>query len=70
MEQQELLLAARLDPLGRQIARRMLSALLGEGVELIPLKRLIGERTEGNPFFIEEMVQALFDEGALVATAR
>ncbi len=24
------------------------------------------ERTEGNPFFIEEMVQALFDEGALV----
>jgi len=23
-------------------------------------------RTEGNPFFIEEMVQALFDEGALV----
>ena len=31
-----------------------------------PLKRLIIERTEGNPFFIEEMVQALFDEGALV----
>ena len=31
-----------------------------------PLKRLIIERTEGNPFFMEEMVQALFDEGALV----
>ena len=31
-----------------------------------PLKRLIIERTGGNPFFIEEMVQALFDEGALV----
>ena len=30
------------------------------------LKRLIGERTGGNPFFIEEIVQALFDEGALV----
>ena len=24
------------------------------------------ERTEGNPFFMEETVQALFDEGALV----
>jgi predicted ATPase len=29
-------------------------------------KRLIAERTGGNPFFIEEIVQALFDEGALV----
>src|SRR5260370_7377553 len=44
----------------------MLSALLGEGIELAPLKRLVIERTEGNPFFVEEMVQALFDEGALV----
>jgi predicted ATPase len=44
----------------------MLAALLGGGVELEALKRLIINRTEGNPFFIEEMVQALFDEGALV----
>jgi predicted ATPase len=44
----------------------MLAALLGGGVELEALKRLVIERTEGNPFFIEEMVQALFDEGALV----
>jgi tetratricopeptide (TPR) repeat protein len=56
----------RLDPLGRQSAAEMLSTLLGDGVELNPLKRLITERTEGNPFFIEEMVQALFDQGALV----
>jgi predicted ATPase len=56
----------RLDPLGRESAAEMLSTLLGDGVELNPLKRLIVERTEGNPFFIEEMVQALFDEGALV----
>ena len=34
--------------------------------DLAALKRLVIERTEGNPFFIEEMVQALFDEGALV----
>ena len=37
-----------------------------KAIELQPLKRLIIERTGGNPFFIEEMVQALFDEGALV----
>src|SRR5712692_812183 len=29
------------------------------------LRRLIIERTEGNPFFVEEIVQALFDEGSL-----
>src|SRR5216683_1982459 len=56
----------RLDALGRESVGVMLSALLGEGIEVTPLKRLVIERTEGNPFFIEEMVQALFDEGALV----
>ena len=30
-----------------------------------PLKRLIIEKTEGNPFFMEETVQVLLDEGAL-----
>ena len=44
----------------------MLTALLGDGKDLIPLKRLIIERTEGTPFFMEEMVQVLFEEGALV----
>ena len=56
----------RLDPLGGADGAAMLTVLLGEGVELNPLKRLIVERTGGNPFFIEEIVQALFDEGALV----
>jgi predicted ATPase len=35
-------------------------------VELAPLKRLTIEKTEGNPFFMEETVQVLLDEGALV----
>ncbi len=43
----------------------MLSALVGDG-PVTPLKRLVLERTEGNPFFMEELVQALFDEGVLV----
>jgi class 3 adenylate cyclase len=56
----------RLNPLGGGDGATMLVALLGEGVELAPLKRLIVGRTGGNPFFIEEIVKALFDEGALV----
>ncbi|MGA9722649.1 MAG: adenylate/guanylate cyclase domain-containing protein [Candidatus Binatus sp.] len=59
----------RLDPLGKESADAMLSALLGDGKDLAPLKRLIVERTEGNPFFMEETVQVLFDEGALVRDA-
>jgi class 3 adenylate cyclase len=44
-----------------QVARRVRVQDSIEG-----LKRLIIERTEGNPFFMEEMVQVLLDEGALV----
>jgi class 3 adenylate cyclase len=56
----------RLEALDDGDSAEMLSALLGDGVELTPLKRLVIERTEGNPFFIEEMVQELLDEGALM----
>jgi predicted ATPase len=38
---------------------------MSEGAELARLKRLIIDKTEGNPFFIEEMVQALFEDGSL-----
>src|SRR5579864_3073845 len=55
----------RLDPLGKESAEEMLSALLGEGKDLLPLKRLIIERTEGTPFFMEEIVQSLFEDGVL-----
>ncbi len=56
----------RLDSLGKESTDEMLSALLGDGAELGALKRLIVEKTEGNPFFMEETVLVLFDEGALV----
>ena len=56
----------RLDPLGKESADEMLTALLGDEKDLIALKRLITEKTEGNPFFMEETVQVLLDEGALV----
>jgi class 3 adenylate cyclase/predicted ATPase len=56
----------RLDPLGKENADEMLTALVGDGPDLQALKRTIIERTEGNPFFMEETVQVLLDEGALV----
>ena len=56
----------RLDPLTKDSADEMLARLLDDGVELGPLKRLIIEKTEGNPLFMEETVLVLFDEGALV----
>lgn len=55
----------RLDPLGRESAEEMLGTLLGEGTDLVQIKRLMAEKTEGNPFFMEEIVQALFEEGIL-----
>ncbi len=60
----------RLDPLGPEGADEMLAALLGDAPELAPVKQTIAARTEGNPFFIEEIVQALFEEGVLTATVR
>jgi tetratricopeptide (TPR) repeat protein len=56
----------RLDPLGKESADEMLSALLGDNPQLAALKQTIIERTEGNPFFMEETVQVLLDEGSLV----
>ena len=56
----------RLDPLGKESADEMLSALLGDSAQLAALKKLLTEKTEGNPYFMEETVQVLLDEGALV----
>ena len=56
----------RLDPIGRENAEEMLTTLLGGDSSVAPLKRLIIDTTEGNPFFMEETVQALFEDGALV----
>lgn len=56
----------RLDPLEEAEAQELLAALLGDGMGLQALKRFILAKTEGNPFFIEEIVQTLFDRGILV----
>jgi class 3 adenylate cyclase/tetratricopeptide (TPR) repeat protein len=55
----------RLDPLGGGGADEMLTALLGSDASLAPLKRLIAEKTEGNPLFMEEIYLSLLEDGAL-----
>ena len=56
----------RLDPLPPASAEAFLDALLGQDPSLAPLKRLLIERTEGNPFFLEESVRTLVETGVLV----
>ncbi len=55
----------RLDTLPAQSAEALLLTLLGDDAGLQPLKRLLIERTEGNPFFLEESVRTLVEGGVL-----
>jgi class 3 adenylate cyclase/tetratricopeptide (TPR) repeat protein len=59
----------RLDPLAAESARELLDAIVGDSAALAPLKDLVFVRTGGNPFFIEEMVQVLFEQGVLARGA-
>ena len=49
----------RIDPLSPEDAGALLGTLLGEHAALGPLTQLLIERTEGNPFFLEESVRTL-----------
>jgi class 3 adenylate cyclase/tetratricopeptide (TPR) repeat protein len=55
----------RLDTLPAARAGELLEALLGTSPALEDLKRLLIERTQGNPFFLEESVRALEETRAL-----
>jgi predicted ATPase len=50
-------------------AGELLAALLGEDASLAVLKPLIMAQTEGNPFFLEEVVQTLMEEAVLSGSA-
>jgi class 3 adenylate cyclase/tetratricopeptide (TPR) repeat protein len=56
----------RLDPLPPQSSGELLCGLLGKHATIEPLERLLIERTEGNPFFLEESVRALIETRALL----
>ncbi len=53
-------------PLGPEAIEQLLLDLLGSDPSLGGLRALVRERTGGNPFFIEEVVQSLVDQGVLV----
>jgi class 3 adenylate cyclase/tetratricopeptide (TPR) repeat protein len=56
----------RIDPLTPQSAEALLDALLGAGADLKSLKERLIERTEGNPFFLEESVRTLAETSVLI----
>jgi tetratricopeptide (TPR) repeat protein len=55
----------RLDPLSPASAEDLLQAFLGGDPSLAPLTRLLSERTEGNPFFLEECLHTLVETQVL-----
>jgi class 3 adenylate cyclase len=56
----------RLDPLPPTSAEALLQSLLGGDPGLEPLKQRLIERTQGNPFFLEESVRTLVETQGLV----
>jgi predicted ATPase len=56
----------RLDPLPPTSAEALLQSLLGDDAGLEPLKARLIERTQGNPFFLEESVRTLVETQVLV----
>ncbi len=55
-----------LQPLDPEAIRSLLRDQLGEDASVAALPEAIHERTKGNPFFIEEVVQSLVESGDLV----
>jgi predicted ATPase/class 3 adenylate cyclase len=58
----------RVDPLSSAGANELVESLLGNHEDLTSLKELLIKRTEGNPFFVEEIVRSLAETGVLIGT--
>jgi class 3 adenylate cyclase/tetratricopeptide (TPR) repeat protein len=58
-----------LEPLSPSAARELLRTLLGEDRSLVPVHDLLIERSNGNPFFLEEIVRTLVETKAIVGEA-
>jgi len=56
----------RIDPFEQAGAEEMLDGALGDDPMVQPLKELLVSRMEGNPFFLEESVRSLVENGALI----
>src|SRR5437867_6346521 len=57
-----------LQPLGPEAVRGMLAGVIGDDPSVRGLPERIHARTGGNPFFAEEIVQALIEDGSLAGT--
>jgi class 3 adenylate cyclase/predicted ATPase len=57
--------ALRLQPLAQAESEALLEALLGDDASLVRLKPLLRAQSQGNPFFLEELVQTLAEEQVL-----
>ncbi|WP_042885460.1 adenylate/guanylate cyclase domain-containing protein [Cupriavidus necator] len=58
-----------LEPLEQAVAQGLLTSLLGDHPSLAPEKLRILTKTEGNPFFMEEVVKTLLEENVLLGQA-
>ncbi len=56
----------RIDPLPPESCEELLQALVGGNASVQPLKQHLIERTQGNPFFLEESVRTLVETQVLV----
>jgi class 3 adenylate cyclase/tetratricopeptide (TPR) repeat protein len=56
----------RIEPLSQLTAGELLTQMLGAAPSLGTLKQLLIERTDANPFFLEECVRTLVETGALI----
>ena len=55
-----------IEPLGPAAAGELLDALIGRDRSLGPLRELLVQRSNGNPFFLEEIVRTLVETGVVV----
>jgi class 3 adenylate cyclase/tetratricopeptide (TPR) repeat protein len=60
-------MAVRLDlePLNDTACNQMIDAIVGNDVSLLQIKKVIAAQAEGNPLFIEELIQSLRDRKIL-----
>jgi class 3 adenylate cyclase/tetratricopeptide (TPR) repeat protein len=56
-----------LEPLSPDESRQLVSALMPERADTAPVVQVVAERAGGNPFFAEEMVRRLNEEGTETA---
>ncbi len=57
-----------LEPLATEAVEALLQLVLGDDPTLVPLRRVLIERTDGNPLFLEESVRSLVETAVLVGS--